>query len=111
RRSVFFSSRRRHTRFSRDWSSDVCSSDLTVTVNAVDARWNVVASVTSTARMSTTGVHATFPDGTDVTFVAGTTTARVTLVREERSEERRVGEEGGTKRRQYHEQGRSTPEL
>src|SRR5690606_40913997 len=26
----FFSSRRRHTRFSRDWSSDVCSSDLTV---------------------------------------------------------------------------------
>src|SRR5690606_41066869 len=24
----FISSRRRHTRFSRDWSSDVCSSDL-----------------------------------------------------------------------------------
>src|SRR2546422_1057601 len=24
----FFSSRRRHTRCSRDWSSDVCSSDL-----------------------------------------------------------------------------------
>src|SRR5690606_41139457 len=28
-----FSSRRRHTRFSRDWSSDVCSSDLTALVN------------------------------------------------------------------------------
>src|SRR2546422_7805657 len=28
----FFSSRRRHTRCSRDWSSDVCSSDLNVTV-------------------------------------------------------------------------------
>src|SRR5690606_40375403 len=27
-RTFFFSSRRRHTRFSRDWSSDVCSSDL-----------------------------------------------------------------------------------
>src|SRR6266700_3575455 len=27
---LFFSSRRRHTRFSRDWSSDVCSSDLGV---------------------------------------------------------------------------------
>src|SRR5690606_40202176 len=27
-RFFFFSSRRRHTRFSRDWSSDVCSSDL-----------------------------------------------------------------------------------
>src|SRR5690606_39827078 len=26
--SFFLSSRRRHTRFSRDWSSDVCSSDL-----------------------------------------------------------------------------------
>src|SRR5690606_40308628 len=26
----FFSSRRRHTRFSRDWSSDVCSSDLVI---------------------------------------------------------------------------------
>src|SRR2546430_8559616 len=25
---VFFSSRRRHTRFDCDWSSDVCSSDL-----------------------------------------------------------------------------------
>src|SRR5690606_41047707 len=25
-----FSSRRRHTRFSRDWSSDVCSSDLLI---------------------------------------------------------------------------------
>ena len=25
---VFFSSRRRHTRFTSEWSSDVCSSDL-----------------------------------------------------------------------------------
>src|SRR5690606_39696151 len=25
---LFFTSRRRHTSFSRDWSSDVCSSDL-----------------------------------------------------------------------------------
>src|SRR5437868_6394548 len=29
----FFSSRRRHTRSKRDWSSDVCSSDLTATDN------------------------------------------------------------------------------
>src|SRR5690606_24095689 len=28
--SCFVSGRRRHTRFSRDWSSDVCSSDLPV---------------------------------------------------------------------------------
>src|SRR6266496_6141922 len=29
-KSCFFSSRRRHTRSLRDWSSDVCSSDLGV---------------------------------------------------------------------------------
>src|SRR2546422_7033175 len=29
----FFSSRRRHTRCSRDWSSDVCSSDLAAGAN------------------------------------------------------------------------------
>src|SRR5256886_9528539 len=29
----FFSSRRRHTRFDCDWSSDVCSSDLEATQN------------------------------------------------------------------------------
>src|SRR2546430_8114365 len=30
----FFSSRRRHTRFDCDWSSDVCSSDLSTPVTA-----------------------------------------------------------------------------
>src|SRR5256884_6236580 len=29
----FFSSRRRHTRCSRDWSSDVCSSDLRILID------------------------------------------------------------------------------
>src|SRR5690606_40033813 len=33
----FFSSRRRHTRFSRDWSSDVCSSDLSWCGNHVSS--------------------------------------------------------------------------
>src|SRR5690625_3048425 len=28
----FFSSRRRHTRWPRDWSSDVCSSDLSLAI-------------------------------------------------------------------------------
>src|SRR5690606_40874219 len=32
-----FSSRRRHTRFSRDWSSDVCSSDLVGSRRSVTA--------------------------------------------------------------------------
>src|SRR6266436_7551656 len=33
----FFSSRRRHTRCSRDWSSDVCSSDLLP--GCLDGEW------------------------------------------------------------------------
>src|SRR5690606_39530450 len=40
---VFFSSRRRHTRFSRDWSSDVCSSDL---INLSDRRsWKGISDI------------------------------------------------------------------
>src|SRR5690606_40291078 len=36
--SFFFSSRRRHTRFSRDWSSDVCSSDLVLEADRLRVR-------------------------------------------------------------------------
>src|SRR5690625_3221296 len=35
----FFSSRRRHTRWPRDWSSDVCSSDLPLMVFLPLSRW------------------------------------------------------------------------
>src|SRR3712207_7953535 len=35
--SFFFSSRRRHTRYWRDWSSDVCSSDLAHELDQADA--------------------------------------------------------------------------
>src|SRR5437762_7036940 len=31
----FFSSRRRHTRYIGDWSSDVCSSDLAIRLNQI----------------------------------------------------------------------------
>src|SRR5699024_11812990 len=34
--TFFFSSRRRHTRSKRDWSSDVCSSDLSLFKTASD---------------------------------------------------------------------------
>src|SRR5256886_14664399 len=34
----FFSSRRRHTRFDCDWSSDVCSSDLVVVADRPSAQ-------------------------------------------------------------------------
>src|SRR5207253_5729681 len=35
----FFSSRRRHTRWPRDWSSDVCSSDLGVRQGALQGEF------------------------------------------------------------------------
>src|SRR5438105_10105524 len=38
----FFSSRRRHTRSTRDWSSDVCSSDLIITDGKGDAKIGVI---------------------------------------------------------------------
>src|SRR5206468_9626975 len=43
----FFSSRRRHTRSDRDWSSDVCSSDLaagreSVRTAIADAEWKML---------------------------------------------------------------------
>src|SRR5699024_11246527 len=37
----FFSSRRRHTRSKRDWSSDVCSSDLRKVIYRVDKIFRV----------------------------------------------------------------------
>src|ERR1035437_1710942 len=36
---TFFSSRRRHTRYWRDWSSDVCSSDLLVNAQELAHLW------------------------------------------------------------------------
>src|SRR6266498_4338341 len=36
----FFSSRRRHTRCGRDWSSDVCSSDLRQTGQGGPVEWH-----------------------------------------------------------------------
>src|SRR5207249_5751752 len=48
----FFSSRRRHTRSKRDWSSDVCSSDLT----AIRRIANEIFDFTETTRRSL-GTH------------------------------------------------------
>src|SRR3989475_4098234 len=45
-RFFFFSSRRRHTRFDCDWSSDVCSSDLFPDRILADARQPQIESAT-----------------------------------------------------------------
>src|SRR5690606_39724319 len=53
-----FSSRRRHTRFSRDWSSDVCSSDLLVVGGAA-----ALTSLVSVPGCTYAGFHAIFTLG------------------------------------------------
>src|SRR5690606_40922425 len=46
-------SRRRHTRFSRDWSSDVCSSDLAV--STITTSWNCRRACATAASAMPTG--------------------------------------------------------
>src|SRR5687768_17904629 len=91
--SFFFSSRRRHTRCSRDWSSDVCSSDLSAVdvVNATLPRYEQIKYFDLLEE--------------DFTPETGELTVTLKLKRraiedrhrqrlDARSEERRVGEEG-----------------
>src|SRR5207247_8218784 len=51
-RCFFFSSRRRHTRSTRDWSSDVCSSDLRVVLPQPDSPTRPTVSPASTSRLT-----------------------------------------------------------
>src|SRR5207249_8244052 len=93
-----FSSRRRHTRSKRDWSSDVCSSDLAEDedddhdleqreslASPHRTTWFSVKIGTSTAttRSSTTAPMTTIRIGSSSAVAADTA----------RSEERRVGKE------------------
>src|SRR5690554_2971620 len=57
----FFSSRRRHTRCGRDWSSDVCSSDLTTFNFDQRIQLNVVGQIGDKMKLSTNyNTEATF---------------------------------------------------
>src|SRR2546421_9459659 len=95
----FFSSRRRHTRSDRDWSSDVCSSDLQKVV---------VGRIETTGAL---GVREAIADGEDLALpvveeveahaVDESEGARGELL-EARSEERRVGKEGRSRWSPYH---------
>src|SRR5690606_41199952 len=77
----FFSSRRRHTRFSRDWSSDVCSSDLVILLVRTPA---VILPLTFRA------VRPISINGsTEINRPASATGRSIA----DRSEERRVGKE------------------
>src|SRR5690348_18080261 len=78
----FFSSRRRHTRWTGDWSSDVCSSDLLAHLVARRAiRTDRRAHRHATMPHDLRGDEANAPD------------VCVAVLARERSEERRVGKE------------------
>src|SRR5688572_30944917 len=79
-RLFFFSSRRRHTRFDCDWSSDVCSSDLSL-------------SAALPSRSLTRRTNPPDPEATSARKVASRTRRWKGLLTIPRSEERRVGKE------------------
>src|SRR2546430_5424083 len=82
----FFSSRRRHTRFDCDWSSDVCSSDLLSTLKATEliqdlwprsvARNRPVAAFHNFTVASTLPVASHFPSGLNATLKIGRASCR-----------------------------------
>src|SRR2546430_7317336 len=95
----FFSSRRRHTRFDCDWSSDVCSSDLYAErAEALGSEDHMVPGPEGleAERLGTLGVRV---EGVHVRRFAR---ADEVPEREARSEERRVGKECRSRWSPYH---------
>src|SRR2546422_433610 len=92
----FFSSRRRHTRCSRDWSSDVCSSDLLlhqVVERATERGTLALSQPADAGGQSLEG--DTLPGEPDPA-------RQVLVLGEQRSEERRVGKECRSRWSPYH---------
>src|SRR3712207_7485865 len=88
----FFSSRRRHTRYWRDWSSDVCSSDLAGTTRR-----------SGPTRLVSTGSVSTVCPASSTRTVEWPRKCRCGPPTGSRSEERRVGKEGRSRASPYHE--------
>src|SRR5699024_11899847 len=90
----FFSSRRRHTRSKRDWSSDVCSSDLSTsgTVHRID-HFRVRSLTTITDRLR--GASKGLCDQEELRMIRAQILPKTT--QPNRSEERRVGKECSNK--------------
>src|SRR5690606_39629245 len=88
----FFSSRRRHTRFSRDWSSDVCSSDLAPWENVQDAQ-GVLPTIGAGVGFIAEQTVLSVPEMLAAYFTPWTLGASYVgqIADERRSEERRVG--------------------
>src|SRR2546429_2679422 len=102
--TFFFSSRRRHTRCSRDWSSDVCSSDLPFRDTLFSTRldWTQCSHSQWFARGSldrNTTKNDLLQQGALPSTGATTTSNYYNVLR---SEERRVGKECRSRWSPYH---------
>src|SRR5258707_9733939 len=92
----FFTSRRRHTRYWGDWSSEVCSSDLD--------------QPTPRAQLSMTSLSSRYngeppsspPRSTKIRYSPGVPGVKYPVQRADRSEERRVGKECRSRWSPYH---------
>src|SRR5206468_8421972 len=86
----FFSSRRRHTRSDRDWSSDVCSSDLpNIVGGSADLNPSTNTALKGGGDFQPTGS----PDGAQGAVGGGWGYSGRNMAFGVRSEERRVGKE------------------
>src|SRR2546429_2378936 len=94
----FFSSRRRHTRCSRDWSSDVCSSDLTT--RGLERRRQTSLSMALGARASRV-VRQALTESILLSLFGGIAGLAIAFAGT-RSEERRVGKECRSRWSPYH---------
>src|SRR5256886_7931222 len=94
----FFSSRRRHTRFDCDWSSDVCSSDL-----ERPRRFGIPGGSTRGATHMFL-YDTTLRDGTQREGLSLSVDDKLKIAHrlDERSEERRVGKECRSRWSPYH---------
>src|SRR2546421_4159426 len=93
----FFSSRRRHTRSDRDWSSDVCSSDLSRTRSRKarpGGNWAI--------RLSTCPSASRANEYPRSRILSGDNASSRPLMADSRSEERRVGKECRSRWSPYH---------
>src|SRR5439155_7436497 len=95
----FFSSRRRHTRWPRDWSSDVCSSDLlVVTVAARDEVAHGRDGLQNALALGRVGAKHRHLFGRQLAGLVELLVTNPDL----RSEERRVGKECRSRWSSYH---------
>src|SRR3712207_8380022 len=95
----FFSSRRRHTRYWRDWSSDVCSSDLAIRPDGIP---NNHLGVTLEQVHE---IYLTFSSDIEATININDPLLYMTAAianKRYRSEERRVGKECRSRWSPYH---------